>query len=204
MGHWRPQSPQCASLVCVLVSQPSAALLLQLPKPALHMPTPQVPIAQVCVATFVKAHRAPQAPQLLVSAPRTLTSQPLAGFMSQFAKPRLQLIPHVPAAQVGVPFVGMEQALLQLPQCMVLVCVSTQAIPHIINGAVQRDAHDPLMHVCPVPQALSQAPQCALLLRMSTHIAGVPHELCPVGQVIPVSGTHVEFTQISPALQSLG
>jgi hypothetical protein len=61
--HTVPQVPQFITLALVSVSQPLAGFMSQLPKPVAQALTPQVPSAQVCVATLARAHARPQAPQ---------------------------------------------------------------------------------------------------------------------------------------------
>jgi hypothetical protein len=78
-----PQAPQCAVLLSRLVSQPSAGLPLQLPKPGLQLATAQVPPAQAGVP-LATAQALPQPPQFetLLS---TLVSHPFAALLSQLA-----------------------------------------------------------------------------------------------------------------------
>jgi hypothetical protein len=75
--HTLPQAPQFITLVRVGVSQPLAALLSQLAKPALHT-SEQVPMAHPdCpLATAPVGHTVPQAPQLRLSV-SVLTQVPL-------------------------------------------------------------------------------------------------------------------------------
>ena len=96
-----PQTPQWVELVLVLVSQPFAGLLSQLPKPALHTGEQAPPEQLVVPLAFV--HGWPHPPQwdelVLVFA-----SQPFDGLLSQFAKPALQVGMQAPAVQTVVPF----------------------------------------------------------------------------------------------------
>jgi hypothetical protein len=73
-GHTLPHAPQLFGSVRG-VSQPSAGLVLQSPKPWLQDCSLQVPLVQVAVA-LAKLHWRPHAPQLLTSAMR-LTQVPL-------------------------------------------------------------------------------------------------------------------------------
>jgi hypothetical protein len=80
--HTVPHAPQLAVFVLVLISQPLAAELSQLAKPALHAIW-QVPALHVAVPLVVE-HLVLHALQLLMSVFR-LTSQPLAALPSQSA-----------------------------------------------------------------------------------------------------------------------
>jgi hypothetical protein len=130
-----PQAPQLARSVRVFTSQPSLAMALQLAKPALHAPRPQVPSVQVAAALRA-VHARPQAPQCegLV---RVLVSQPSAAMALQLPKPVMQVIPQAPAAQDAVAFIPAGQALPQRPQFMALVAtlVSQPSAPIMLQSA---------------------------------------------------------------------
>ena len=109
-----PQEPQLLGFVWVFTSQPSEGSPLQSAKPALHEATAQLPLEQSGVPFGIE-HRCPQAPQSLGFVWR-FTSQPLAAFPSQLAKPLLhEAIWQVPLVQDGVPF-WTEQTCAQEPQ----------------------------------------------------------------------------------------
>jgi hypothetical protein len=111
-----PQAPQWPTVVLVLVSQPSAGLPLQLPKPGLQLATAQVPFTHAALP-FAMEQAFPQAPQLLTSLP-TLTSQPSATAPLQFTQPASQLaMLHVPLVHTGVPC-GMLHTFPQAPQLL--------------------------------------------------------------------------------------
>jgi hypothetical protein len=59
----RPHAEQLVALVRRSVSQPLAAIPSQLPKLALHVPTPHVPEAHVLTLTLVRRHTLPHMPQ---------------------------------------------------------------------------------------------------------------------------------------------
>jgi hypothetical protein len=80
-------APQCVSELSG-VSQPLFALASQSPKPGLQATFTQLPEAQLATA-LARSHSVPHAPQLL--AVFVGVSQPLAAFMSQLAKPVLQV-----------------------------------------------------------------------------------------------------------------
>jgi hypothetical protein len=77
-----PHPPQCATVFCVLVSQPLPGVASQLPQPLLQDPTAQLPVAHVLTA-FGNEQVVPHAPQS-VSVLR-LVSHPFDGFPSQLA-----------------------------------------------------------------------------------------------------------------------
>ncbi len=137
-----PHAPQFAADERRSTSHPSAASMLQLAKLALQVATWQTPLVQVAVPfAAVQARR--HIPQFPVSV-WTFTSQPFIGLPSQSAKPGLHVpIAHVPERHTGVAL-GSEQALPQLPQCIVLEVVSTQLSPQRTAGAVQPDTHMPI------------------------------------------------------------
>jgi hypothetical protein len=108
-----PQPPHALVLFWVLVSHPSKAEPLQLPKPGLqamaqvpdwHRGVPLVPLQTLL-----------QTPQL-VGSEAVLVSQPLLTIPSQLAQPGLQeAIVQLPLEQPAVPL-ATEQLLPQLPQ----------------------------------------------------------------------------------------
>ena len=128
----RPQAPQLLTSLLVFVSQPSTGLLLQSAKPGLQDATVQTPTVQAGVPFATKQTR-PQAPQLLTLVV-ILTSQPLAGLLSQSAKPGLQLATvHVPPLHPAVPL-ATAQTFPQLPQLFGSVLVLTQTPPQMVCG----------------------------------------------------------------------
>jgi hypothetical protein len=77
-----PQDPQLATLVCVFVSQPFAALPSQFAKPGEQLPRVQTPLTQLSLA-FARSQTVLQAPQSV--SVLMLRSQPLSGLPSQLA-----------------------------------------------------------------------------------------------------------------------
>jgi len=101
----------------VSYSQPSPARPLQLAKPVLQLPTPQLPAEHKPVECS-GAQLRPQPPQLFSSLanPELSYSQPLAYTWSQSVYPVLQLrIEHTPELQRGAPFSAL-QTVPQTPQ----------------------------------------------------------------------------------------
>jgi hypothetical protein len=138
--HALPQRPQWATAVLVLASQPLAVFMSQSAKPALHM-SEHIPALHVGVP-LAPVHALPQRPQCM-ALELVSTSQPLAGFMSQSAKPTVQRKPHVPAEHVAVELGAFGQALSQRPQCMGLLCTSTQLAPQRTVPMAQLAWHIP-------------------------------------------------------------
>jgi hypothetical protein len=189
--HAVPHAPQFAALVFVLVSQPFPALPSQLPKPASHPTSWQVPPEHDSVA-FGMSQATPQAPQL-VSVFR-LVSHPLVGSPSQFAKPVAQVGAHTPFVQVVVPF-ALEQTVPQVPQFAGLVfrfaSQPLAATPsQLPNPALQeRMPHVPDEHVSVAfrsEQTVPQLPQFAVLLCVF-----VSQPFVPSPSQLPQPGTHV-------------
>jgi hypothetical protein len=142
--HALPQRPQCAALLVVSVSQPSAAIALQSPKPALHIPTPHAPLTHPGVPLATARHDVPQAPQCITLTRRS-TSQPFVAIMSQLPKPIVQApTPQTPAAQVGVAF-GALHTVAQPPQRIGFVRVSTS---HPVVG-FESQSTKPASHASP-------------------------------------------------------
>jgi hypothetical protein len=95
------------------VSQPLAALRSQLPKPALQVPSVQVPPPQLAAA-LARLHDTPHAPQFALVC--VDCSQPLFASPSQLPKFALhELSAHVPVLQVAVAL-GRLHATLQAAQ----------------------------------------------------------------------------------------
>jgi hypothetical protein len=125
-----------------LVSQPSAALALQSPKPAAQVATVQRPPAHPAVALGT-SQAVPQPPQLRGSPVRS-TSQPLVALRSQSPRPALHVArPHTPATQAGVP-PATEHAVEQLPQWAVAAEVHLAAVGRVgvAVGEAVVAAHD--------------------------------------------------------------
>jgi hypothetical protein len=118
-----------------------------------------------------------------------LISQPLPAFMSQSAKPALQLAtPHTPIAHEPVAFVG-AHAIPQPPQCETEVCVSVSQPFIEFESQLPKPAlhmptvHTPIAHAPVAPagaQAIAQPPQLALSVCVSTQviIAPAPQRTC--------------------------
>jgi hypothetical protein len=90
--------------------------------------------------------------------------------MSQSPKPVAHVSPHAPAAHVAVALAPAGHALLQRPQCAVLVCVLASqplvASPsQLAKPVVQVEPHAPAVHVAVAlaraGQATPQRPQLA-------------------------------------------
>jgi hypothetical protein len=184
-GHTVPQAPQFAALVLVLTSHPLAGSPSQFAEPAAQT-TPQTPAWHRAVAPPPAVHALPQRMQLDTSLVR-FTSQPLAGFVSQSAKPVLQVATaQAPAAQLDTPFVAWHRR-PQAPQFAVSPCGFTQRPPQ---------------HDSPVPQRVPQAPQ--LFASSWVFAQELPQQVCPApqGRVIEQPATQEFIRQIWPGAQS--
>jgi hypothetical protein len=186
-----PHAPQFVSVVSG-DSQPSAALPLQSPKPALQACSAQDPLKQVAVACG-KAHAVPHAPQFVTLLLR-LVSQPFAGFASQSPKPAVHATWHAPAEQLGAPFEAL-QTRPHDPQLFGSVAVDTSqpvayersqfacapsqlATPQV----VPRHAGVPFCTVHTVPQP----PQFAVLF-----VVAVSQPLLTLASQLPNPAAHV-------------
>ena len=96
-AHVQPQAPQLASLVRRLVSQPSLAVPLQSPAPALQRTTVHAPAAQPLAATPGSAQAVPHWPQFVGSF--AVLAQKADGAVPQVASGAPQLAPHTPREQ---------------------------------------------------------------------------------------------------------
>jgi hypothetical protein len=105
VGQAFPQAPQCAVLVAV-----SAQVPLQRVVAPVQL-VPQTPSEH----TEPVAQAFPHMPQCAFEA-LSSTSHPLAALPSQSAKPRTQVYPQAPTAQVGVALGGVGHSSPQRPQ----------------------------------------------------------------------------------------
>jgi hypothetical protein len=109
-----PHAPQFCASFDVFTSQPFATCPSQLPKPALHGPTPHAPAEHTGVA-FGVTQAFPQLPQLC-TLDVMFTSQPFATTASQSPNPASHAaMPHTAAEHIGVAF-GVTQTFPQAPQ----------------------------------------------------------------------------------------
>jgi hypothetical protein len=114
----------------------------------------------------------PHRPQL-VGDRFVLISHPFRAFMSQSPKPRAQVSPQRPAAQVAVALGPATHALRHTPQWFRSVCVSTsQSLEAMPSQSARPAAHvlvvqPPDSQRAPAPQAFMHRPQCVVLARVS-------------------------------------
>ncbi len=142
--HDVAQVPQWALVVLRLVSQPSDAMPLQSPKPALQV-KPHVPEEHVGVALAGVGHTLPQMPQLVRDVLR-LVSQPLLATRSQSAYGDTHTNAQVPAAHTGVPLEAAGQVCAHDPQLDGSLDSLTHAPEHTARGAPHEATHDPAEH----------------------------------------------------------
>jgi hypothetical protein len=158
-AHIRLQPPQCARVLSSGVSQPSAALPLQSPKPELHDSIAHAPARHTGVARGVM-HARPHAPQW-ASVDASVTSQPLPAALSQLAKPGAQAMPHTLPEQVAAALGAVGHTLLQRAQWAGLVA----------SGVSQPSAVLPLQLPKPARHSMPQAPA----VQVATVLGGVGH-----------------------------
>jgi len=129
-----PHEPQLVTLVLMLVSQPSAAVPLQFPKPELHVEITQVPAEQPATA-FANVQAVLQLPHRVGSVFR-LASHPSADIALQSPYPEVHENPHVVPSHVAFEFVGTEQAVHDAPHVLTLELLA-QAPPQLWYPALQ-------------------------------------------------------------------
>ncbi|MFO0627818.1 MAG: hypothetical protein U0325_19575 [Polyangiales bacterium] len=196
----RPQAPQFAVVLVMLVSQPLAGSPSQLPKPAVQAATAHAPCVQVAVA-LARAQAVPQAPQRLTVVSR-FTSQPLERVPSQLPKPRLQVIAQAPAVQVvgAALAVWRTHETPQPPQFERSVWGSTQVLLQTARGAVQTSRHEPAKQMAFDAQVRPQAPQFARLLVRLTSQPSVALLLQSAKPVLQVPRAQALLAQVAAAL----
>ena len=149
----------------VSVSQPLARLPSQSPRPDVHIVSVHVPAVHEADAP-ANMHALPHIPQCDVLVPR-FTSQPLAGFVSQSAKPALQLATaQRPVAHAAVAF-GRLQAVPHVPQFVAeLVTSTSQPLAALMSQSPRPVAHAatpqrPIAHAAVALGRLQRIPQPA-------------------------------------------
>jgi hypothetical protein len=185
-GQTWPQAPQLLGSLVTFVSQPSAASPLQSPNPALQVAISQVPLTQAGVACAAP-QTWPHPPQLLMSLPPMLVSQPFAELPSQLAKPGLHVLTvQTPAWQVPVPFAtgqdGAPGASAKPHVPFGLQIPTWQGSPAGAGQGIGVSMHVPLAQACvkhgsPLPLQvvwLASGPQlpCASQVLHSAHAIG--------------------------------
>jgi hypothetical protein len=155
--------PQFEASELVAVSQPSATLPLQSPKPAAHVST-QAPAWHIEVA-FTVLQAMPQPPQFFMSVWRSV-SHPFAATPSQSAKPALhEAIAHAPIAHLLVAFAS-PQAVLHAPQFCGSVFLSTS---HPFEATASQSAK-PVAHAAIVQAPLEQADVACASMQAFMHV----------------------------------
>jgi hypothetical protein len=173
--HTVPQVPQWLVLVFVLVSQPLAWLLSQLPRPGTQDATWQVAELQAQFA-YRPVHCVPQVPQLLVVA--RLVSQPSVSLLElQSPHPASHAPVHDPLVQTGEGTWLLLHALLQPPQWAVVVRMfvsqpGTDVVQSAKPAAHPVDWQVPVEHDSPalgMSQGMPQPPQLVKVFRGVSH-----------------------------------
>jgi len=154
-GHAIAQVPQWVTEVMMSTQEPAHRVS------AVAHPEMQVRVPLTTLQTgAAPPHEVPQRPQL-AGAVRS-ASQPFNGFMSQSAKPVVQAIPHVPAAQVVVELARSAHALPHRPQLPVV----PRSVSQPFMGFMSQSAK-------PVAQVIPQRPVA------HTAVALAPDGHCP-------------------------
>jgi hypothetical protein len=93
--------------------------------------------------------------------------------LPHWAKPTLQLEPHLPASQVAVPLAGASQTFWQSPQLVGLCWMSTQLAPHFAkpseHSKSQLESRHSALPWFGLGHALPQSPQWLVLVERSKH-----------------------------------
>jgi len=190
--HAAPHPPQLPALVAVLVSQPSAALPLQLPNPALHVIT-QALATQVPVATLAPTQPMPQPPQLAASVavftqalPQLVVPVGHAQLPPTQARPDGHARPHMPQfAELVAMFTSQPFEALRSQSAVPLGQVTPHAPPEhtAVPGvpAVQVVPHPPQFDVS-VSVFTQRVPQGVV---PGGHAHMPLAQVCPAGQAVP-------------------
>jgi hypothetical protein len=142
-----PHAPQFA-VVVRLASQPSAAIPLQSPKPALQEPTMHTPAEQAGAAVLARLLQlCPHAPQFAMEVFR-LVSQPSAAIPLQSPKPALQAaIVQRPDVQAdAAALTGLPQLCPHAPQFVVLVRLVSQPSAGLLLQSPKPALQEDIMH----------------------------------------------------------
>jgi hypothetical protein len=145
--HAVAQLPQWVTSLFRFDSQPLARVPSQFPKPPLQV-IPHTPAVQVAVP-LTPLHAVVHVLQCVGSVLR-LISQPFDALPSQLPYPALQLMPHTPPVQLGVPLL-LLQVVPHPPQFVTLVFLLTSqplsTLPsQLANPAAQVMPHTPPEH----------------------------------------------------------
>jgi hypothetical protein len=111
-------------------------------------------------------------------------------------------MPPVPAVArhwLAMQVIPLAQGRLQPPQFVLLLVVSTQALPHSIWPATEQPQTPLLQALAPAGQAL-QPPQCAIVLSPPFVTHAVPHSIWPEGH-IPVQALLLQTCPLGQTVQ---
>jgi hypothetical protein len=202
--HRVPHAPQFALSVLVLTSHPLIASPSQLPEPALHVPSVQLPAAQVAPA-LGNEQRSPQPPQLLASVAFTAVSQPFAAMPSQLPKPVLHAPTiHAPAEHACVATLASAQRASHAPQLFTSVAVLAHVPEQLVVPAPHVVVHAPREHTWPAAHArgeaaVEHAPQLPLSLctLVSQPLDAIPSQSAKPAAHAPMA--HVPLIHIAVA-----
>jgi len=181
------QPPQFVSDVSA-VSQPFAAMASQFPKPELHVPSTQLPVAQLELA-LARVQAMPHEPQL--AAVVSGASQPFAAFVSQLPNPELHMpSTQLPVAQLEVAFERV-QGVPQVPQLAAVVSGASQPF-----AAARSQLPKPELH-----ERSAQEPEAQLAVAFA-RVHATPHapQLASVEREVSQPFDDMESQSSKPAL----
>ena len=183
--HATPQPPQLMS-VFVIVSQPSAVMPLQLPKPGRQPVSEHAPAAHDAVP-LANEQGTPHAPQFV--SVRVEVVQPVSP--GHIARPALHVVTRqVPVLQSPVPPAG-AQMLLHVPQLMFVVSGDSQPLLMRPSQSPQCGSHVviaqvPVLHDVDAFGALQRTPQAPQLV---AEVSGVSQPFIAFMSQLPKPGS---------------
>lgn len=185
-----PQRPQCASVVARFTSQPSAAVVLQSPKPVLQVNVQALSVPQRGIAAFTGAAQG----SLCVASPSVLHTVRAVPPAAQVEVPGAQTHPlHIVPVQVDD--VGHGKLIALVPSA--LHTRTVRASTHIeLEGVHARSTQLPLAQRCDAPHATVIAPKPSALHTLRA--VADAHVLAPG---MHVCATHAPSRQPSPNAQ---
>jgi len=192
-----PHVPQFAVVVRG-ASQPFAAFMSQLPNPALHAPSTQLPVAQLEVA-FERVHDVPQVPQL--AAVVSGASHPLAAARSQFPKPALQLSSaQLPVEQLAVAL-ARAHGTPHAPQLASVVSGASQPFADIVSQSSNPALHDAIRQLpdAHVGVAFARVHAVPQLLQFVSVVSDDSQPLDSFMSQLPKLGLHVASAHVPVA-----
>ena len=199
-AHTLPQPPQLARLEPRLTSQPFAELPSQSAKPLAHTKE-HADDAQVAEAFVRDGHGAPQRPQFVMDAVRSV-SQPLASLPSQFPEPALHAAStHAPATHDGdawaKPHARPHEPQLDVFEASVTSHPSAGSPLQSAKPALHRaTAQAPAVHAATPSATRQTAPHVRQFITSAWRSVSQPFAATPSQSARP--GAHVERVHTPP------